>query len=99
MADFPSHDGELFDPEPLLWWVLVLLGAALILEIYVAVPWTAPFTDPGTWVLIGVFVGFGVRLAGRRLSAAGRSGESVLRWVSVAVWTLAAVGGLLAWVL
>lgn len=99
MSDFPSHDSEPFDPEPLLWWVLVLLGAALVLEVYIEVPWSAPFTDPGTWVLIGVFVGFGVRLAGRRLGAAGRSGERILRWVSVVVWSLSAAGGLLAWIL
>lgn len=99
MSDFPDHDAEPFDPEPLLWWVLVLLGAALVLEVYIAVPWTAPFTDPSTWVLIGVFVGFALRLAGRRLSAAGGGGERVLRWISLAVWALSAGGGLLAWLL
>jgi hypothetical protein len=98
MPDFPDHDVEPFDTGPLLWWVLGLLGAALLLELYVAVPWTAPFADPGTWVLIGVFVGVALRVAGRRLRAAGHSGEQVLRWASLAVWAAAALGGLLAWV-
>jgi hypothetical protein len=99
MSDFPDHDAEPFDPEPLLWWVLVLLGAALGLEVYIAVPWTTPFTDPSTWVLIGVLVGFVLRLAGRRLRAAGQGWRRALRWASVAVWTAAAGGGLLAWLL
>jgi hypothetical protein len=99
MSEFPNRDVEPFDTEPLLWWVLALLGAALVLEVYVAVPWTAPFTDPGTWVLIGVFVGFGLRVAGQRLSAAGRAGERGLRWASLVVWAAAAGGGLLAWLL
>lgn len=99
MNDFPSHDVEPFDTGPLLWWVLGLLGAALVLEFFVARPWTAPFSDWDTWVLIGVFVGFALRLAGRRLSQNGRKGEAVLRWASLAVWAAAASGGLFAWLL
>ncbi len=99
MSDFPNHDVESFDPEPILWWVLVLLGAALVLEVYIAVPWTEPFFAPSTWVLIGVFVGFALRLAGKRLREAGRAGGKTLRWISVAVWTLSAGGGLVAWLL
>jgi hypothetical protein len=99
MSDFPNHDVEPFDTGPLLWWVLGLLGAALLLEFYVAVPWTEPFTDPGTWVLIGVFLGFALRLAGRQLSQRAYAGEAALRWASLAVWAAAAAGGLVAWIL
>ena len=97
MSSFPDHDVELFDTGPLLWWVLGLLGAALLLEFYVSIPWTEPFTEVDTWVLLGVFVGFAFRLAGRRLSRDGRAGEQVLRWASLVVWIAAAGGGLLAW--
>jgi hypothetical protein len=99
MTRFPSHDVEPFDTGPLLWWVLGLLGAALALEFYVSVPWTEPFTEPNTWVLIGVFVGFALRLAGQRLQAREQAGGSVLRRASLVVWAAAALGGLLAWVL
>ena len=99
MSDLLSHDAEQFDPEPLLWWVLVLLGTALVLEVYIAVHWTEPFTEVGNWVLIGVFVGFALRLIGRRLRASDRRGEQLLRWASVVVWALSAGGGLFAWLL
>lgn len=99
MSEFPNHDVEPFDTGPLLWWVLGLLGAALGLEFLIAVPWTAPFADPGTWVLIGVFVGFALRVTGRHLQASDYGGELILRWASLVVWALAAVGGLLAWIL
>ena len=99
MTRFPSRDVEPFDTGPLLWWVLGLLGAALVLEFYVSVPWTEPFTEPNTWVLIGVFVGFALRLAGQRLQERERAGGSLLRRASLVVWAAAALGGLLAWVL
>ncbi|MFB6248686.1 MAG: hypothetical protein ABEL97_08970 [Salinibacter sp.] len=98
MNRFPSHDVEPFDTGPLLWWVLGLLGAALVLEFYVSIPWTEPFTEPDTWVLIGVFAGFALRLAGQRLQERERAGGPALRRASLAVWAAAAVGGLLAWV-
>jgi hypothetical protein len=99
MSRFPSHDVEPFDTGPLLWWVLGLLGAALVLEFYVSVPWTEPFTEPNTWVLIGVFAGFALRLAGQRLQEREQAGGPILRRASLAVWAAAALGGLLAWVL
>ena len=99
MSDFPNHDVEPFDTGPLLWWVLGLLGAALVLEFLVAVPWTAPFAEAKTWVLIGVFLGFALRVTGRRLRANDYGGERALRWASLAVWAAAAGGGLLAWIL
>lgn len=99
MNSFPDLDAEPFDTGPLLWWVLGLLGAALLLEFYVSIPWTEPFTEPNTWVLIGVFLGFAFRLGGRRLSQKGRQGEHLLRWASLVVWGAAALGGLFAWVL
>jgi hypothetical protein len=99
MSEFPNHDVEPFDTGPLLWWVLGLLGAALLLEFVVAVPWTAPFSDPGTWVLIGVFTGFALRVTGRRLGTRHQDAEHTLRWASLAVWAAAALGGLLAWLL
>jgi hypothetical protein len=99
MSDFPSRDVEPFDSGPLLWWVVGLLGTALLLEVYVAVPWTAPFDDPSTWVLIGVLIGFALRVTGRHLTAAGYDGERALRWGSLAVWAVVAVGGVLVWIL
>lgn len=99
MSNFPDHDVEPFDTGPLLWWVLGLLGAALVLEFFVSVPWTEPLTEPNTWVLIGVFVGFALRIAGRRLGKRGQEGSRAFRWMSVVVWAAAAGGGLLAWLL
>lgn len=99
MNDFPNHDVEPFDTGPLLWWVLGLLGAALVLEFFVSVPWTEPFREPNTWVLIGVFVGFALRVAGRQLGQRGYGGSRTLRWMSVVVWAVAAGGGLFAWLL
>jgi len=99
MNTFPSQDVEPFDTGPLLWWVLGLLGAALVLEFYVSDPWTDPLREPNNWVLIGVFVGFAFRLAGQRLRDRDRDGARALRWTSLVVWTLTAGGGLLAWLL
>ncbi|PQJ33285.1 hypothetical protein BSZ35_00535 [Salinibacter sp. 10B] len=96
---FPDHKAETFDTGPLLWWVMGLLGAALLLEFYVSIPWTKPFSEPNTWVLIGVFLGFAFRVGGRWLSQRGRRGEQGLRWASLVVWGAAAGGGLLAWLL
>jgi hypothetical protein len=99
MNDFPSRDLELFDTGPLLWWVLGLLGAALVLEFYVSVPWTEPLTEPSNWVLVGVFVGFALRLVGQRLQRQERPGAAAMRRASLVVWAAAAGGGLLAWLL
>jgi Na+-transporting NADH:ubiquinone oxidoreductase subunit NqrB len=99
VSNFPDHDVEPFDTGPLLWWVLGLLGVALALEFYVAVPWTEPLTDPSTWVLVGVFAGFALRLAEQRLPQVDETTARGLRWASLAVWGAAAGGGLLAWVL
>lgn len=97
MNEFLDPDLEPFDTGPLLWWVLGLLGVALVLEFFVSVPWTEPFSEPNTWVLIGVFVGFALRLAGQKLGERDLPGEDALRWASLAVWIAAAGGGLLAW--
>lgn len=99
MNRFPSRDVEPFDTGPLLWWVLGLLGAALVLEFYVSDPWSEPLREPNNWVLIGVFVGFAFRLAGQRLRKQERAGARALRWASLVVWAAAAGGGLLAWLL
>lgn len=97
MNSFPDHDVEPFDPGPLLWWVLGLLGAALLLELYVSVPWTEPLTEPSNWVLIGVFLGFAFRLTGRQLGENKGALEKAFRWASLVVWAAAAGGGLLTW--
>ena len=99
MNRFPSQDVEPFDTGPLLWWVLGLLGAALVLEFYVSDPWTEPLREANNWVLIGVFVGFAFRLVGQRLPKQDRAGARALRWASLVVWAAAAGGGLLAWLL
>lgn len=98
MSHFPDHDVQPFDTGPLLWWVLGLLGLALLLEFYVAVPWTQPFSEPSTWILIGVFVGFGLRLGGQKLDP-DTSASKGLRWASFLIWSLSAVGGLLIWLM
>lgn len=88
---------EPVDPGPLLRWVLALLAAAFGLELYVSEPWTTPFFEWDTWVLFGVFLGFGLRLLGRRLEEDHAIDEKMLRRASFVVWTVSAIGGLLAW--
>ncbi len=99
MSDFPNQNVDSVDMGPLLWWAVELLGAALVLDVFLAVSWTAPFTEPTTWVLIGGCVGGGLRLAGRSLGANGNGPCDALRWGSLLVWAASAGGGLLAWIL
>lgn len=88
---------EPFDPDPLLRWVLGLLVVAFILELYVSEPWTEPFFDWDTWVLFGIFLGFGFRLLARRLGETRGVWQEAFRRAGLVVWAVSAVGGLLAW--
>lgn len=96
MSDFPDYDVQPFDTGPLLWWVLALLGLALLLEFYVSTPWTQPFSEPHTWLLIGVFLGFALRLTGEQYER-GTAVSEWLRWASLVIWSASAVGGLWVW--
>lgn len=96
MSRFPDQDVQPFDTGPLLWWVLALLGLALLLEFYVAVPWTEPLTEASTWVLVGVFLGVALRITGEQFHRDTTTAQG-LRWASLLVWTASAVGGLLVW--
>lgn len=85
------------DPGPLLRWALGLLGAAFLLELYVSDPWTKPFFEWDTWVLVGVFAGFGLRRVGQYLDRQGQAGRKTFRWAGFLVWAASAIGGLIAW--
>lgn len=96
MSSFPNQDVEPFDTGPLFWWVLALLGLALLLEFYVAVPWTEPLTEPSTWVLFGVLLGVALRLTGEQYPEETTAARG-LRWASFVAWCVSAVVGLLVW--
>jgi len=85
-------------PDLATWKVFIvivaLLLAALGLEILLSPHWTDPFTEPGTWVIIGVGTGMALRALGGWLARRGRPGEETLRRMSLAVWIAAALGGL-----
>lgn len=87
---------------PVFGVIVLLLLAALVLEIALSSSWTDPFMEPGTWVLIGVATGFVLRGAGHWWAHRGRQGdrggqgEQMLRRVSLAVWLVAALGGLVS---
>lgn len=95
-------DGSNQSPLPdLATWrvfgvILALLFGALVLEAVLSPHWTDPFRDPGTWVLIGVVIGVVFRGAGRVLTRWGYEGEARFRWLSVAVWSLALLVGLVS---
>lgn len=92
-----SPDGSML-PDLATWKVfaviVALLMAALVLEILLASHWTDPFTEPGTWVVIGVGAGLVLRALGGWLARRERPGEETLRRLSLAVWIAAALGGL-----
>jgi len=96
-AAMDSPDGSML-PDLATWKVftviVALLLAALVLEILLSSHWTDPFTDPGTWVVIGVGMGLALRAVGGWLGRRGRPGEETLRRVSLVVWIAAALGGL-----
>jgi len=79
---------------PVFGVIVLLLLAALVLEIVLSSHWTDPFREPGTWVLIGVAVGFVLRGGGHWWARRGGQGEQTLRKMSLAVWLVAALGGL-----
>jgi hypothetical protein len=79
---------------PVFGVIVGLLLAALVLEIALSSHWTDPFREPGTWVLIGVAVGFGLRGLGHWRGWRDRRGEQTLRWMSLGVWAVTALGGL-----
>jgi len=76
--------------------VLALLTAALVLDMALAEPWTAPFGDPGTWVLLGVLVGAGLRGLGMWWARQDGGSDVLLRRLSLVVWGMAALGGLVS---
>lgn len=80
---------------PVLYTIIGLLLGALALEVALSSHWTDPFREMETWVLIGVVTGVALRVAGRWLTRRGRRGEDTLRWLSLAVWTVTAMGGLI----
>lgn len=81
---------------PVFCTIAALLVGALAIEIFLSDPWTDPFLEASTWVLIGVVVGVGLRGVGAWRSRRGWGGEGCLRRASLAVWTATALGGLLS---
>lgn len=74
--------------------IVALLLGALALEIALSPHWTDPFRESETWVLVGVGLGMAFRAVGGWLARRGRPGEETLRRLSLAVWAVAALGGL-----
>lgn len=81
---------------PVFGVIVLLLLAAFVLEIALSSHWTDPFTEPGTWVLIGVAVGFMLRGLGHWRGRRGLRGEEVLRKLSLWIWAVTALGGLVS---
>lgn len=81
---------------PVFGVIVLLLLAALVLEIALSSSWTDPFREPGTWVLVGVAVGFVLRGGGHWWARRGGQEEQTLRRMSLVVWLLAALGGLVS---
>lgn len=79
--------------------VLALLTGALVLDVVLSSHWTGPFREPGTWVLIGVVAGVAIRGVGQQLARQGRKGQATCRRLSLAVWMIAALGGLISLIL
>ena len=81
---------------PVFAVIIVLLLAALVLEVMISSSWTEPFREPSTWVLIGVVVGVLLRGVGQWLGRRELRGEETLRRLSLAVWIVTALGGLVS---
>lgn len=81
---------------PVFGVIVGLLLAALVLEIALSSHWSDPFREPSTWVLIGVALGFVLRGLGHWRGRRGRSGEEILRRMSLGVWAVTALGGVLS---
>lgn len=81
---------------PVFCTIAALLVGALAIEVALSDPWTDPFLEASTWVLIGVVAGVGLRGVGAWRARQGRGGEDRLRRASVVVWSATALGGLLS---
>jgi hypothetical protein len=81
---------------PVFCTIVALLVGALLLDIVLSAHWTDPFTESGTWVLIGVVVGVMLRGLGAWRARRGWGGEERLRRASLVVWGVAALGGLIS---
>jgi hypothetical protein len=81
---------------PVFAIIVGLLLAALVLEIVLSAHWSDPFMEPGTWVLIGVALGFVLRGLGHWRGRRGLRGEQTLRQTSLVIWAVTALGGLLS---
>ena len=87
-----------WSPPDLASWrvfsvIVVLLLGALALEVVLSPHWADPFRQSETWVLLGVGLGMACRALRGWLMRRGRSGEKRLRWLSLALWSAAALGG------
>lgn len=104
MPDLSSSAPPSLATGPVLWLVLVLLAAALGLDMVLSSHWTDPLGEPGTWVLFGVLTGavlrhFGQRRARKRVEDGQEDGQEDgrrLRRLSLLVWGLSALGGLVS---
>jgi hypothetical protein len=100
VSDLSSSAPPSLATGPVLWLVLVLLAAALGLDMVLSPHWTDPLGEPGTWVLFGVLTGavlrhFGQRRA-RKGAEDGQEDGRRLRRLSLLVWGLSALGGLVS---
>ncbi|MFB6279518.1 MAG: hypothetical protein ABEK75_08425 [Salinibacter sp.] len=81
---------------PVFCTIVALLVGALAIDIALAAHWSDPFAEAGTWVLMGVVVGVGLRALGAWRSRQGLGGDDRLRRLSLAVWGATALGGLVS---
>lgn len=81
---------------PVFGVIVFLLTGALALDAVLSSHWTDPFGESGTWVLIGVVVGGVLRGLGQWLAQPESRVARMLRRLSLAVWTAAALGGLVS---
>lgn len=81
---------------PVFGVIVFLLTGALVFDVVLSPHWTDPFHESGTWVLIGVVTGGVLRGLGQWLAQRESWVGRILRWLSLAVWTAAALGGLVS---
>lgn len=96
LTEATDSSSPFFAPWSVLRIVLILLVAALMLDVALASEWTDPFRKSGTWILVGVTVGVALRGLGGNQGERERQGDDLWRRLSLGVWIVTALGGLIS---